>query len=219
MKLRWLFSQRTHVIHFIGPKTQVLGHFGPFRYYTIVDAKLAQIVQLTHKFTKWCCNGFFRIECNWLTPLDPKLIFWGILNRFFTARKSMHNSPNWCHYCTSSLKEVALKFFATNAPDPLHWTQNSCFGVFRTVSLLHERRCKTGRTGVINAQVRLTKSRLNFSQRTRPIHSIRPKTHVLGHFGTFRYGTKVDAKLAELAPLKLKFAKWSCVGFSRNERI
>jgi hypothetical protein len=25
-----------------------------------------------------------------------------------------------------------------NAPDPLHWTQNSYFGAFRTVSLLHE---------------------------------------------------------------------------------
>jgi hypothetical protein len=23
-----------------------------------------------------------------------------------------------------------------NAPDPLHWTQNSCFGAFQTVSLL-----------------------------------------------------------------------------------
>ena len=24
-------------------------------------------------------------------------------------------------------------FFATKAPDPLHWTLNSCFGVFRTI--------------------------------------------------------------------------------------
>jgi hypothetical protein len=44
-----------------------------------------------------------------------------------------------------------------NALDPLHWTQNSCFGAFRTVSFLHESRCKTGRTGAINAQVRKTK--------------------------------------------------------------
>ena len=29
--------------------------------------------------------------------------------------------------------EVALDFFATNTPDPPHWTLNSCFGVFHTV--------------------------------------------------------------------------------------
>jgi hypothetical protein len=50
--------------------------------------------------------------------------------------------------------KVALEFFATNAPDLLHWTQNS----------------------------------------------------FLGRFGPFHYCTKVDAKLAELAPLTPKFA-------------
>src|SRR6185437_1611086 len=29
--------------------------------------------------------------------------------------------------------EVALEFFATKAPDPPHWTLNSCFGAFRTI--------------------------------------------------------------------------------------
>jgi hypothetical protein len=46
------FSQRTHVIHSIGPKTHVLGRFGPFRYRTKVDEKLAELVPLTHKFAK-----------------------------------------------------------------------------------------------------------------------------------------------------------------------
>jgi hypothetical protein len=82
--------------------------------------------------------------------------------------------------------------------------------VFRTVSLLHESRCKTGRTGAINAKVRKTKSRRNFSQRTHPIYSIGHKTHVLGRFGPFRYCTKADAKLAELVALTQKFAKQSC---------
>jgi hypothetical protein len=79
---------------------------------------------------------------------------------------------------SSSLNKVASEFFATNAPDPLHWTQNSCFAAFRTVSLLHDSR---------------RKSCLN--------SAIGPKTHILGHFGPFRYCTKVDAKLAELVPL------------------
>jgi hypothetical protein len=70
---------------------------------------------------------------------------------------------------------------------------------------LHESRCKIGRTGAMNAQVRQTKMRRNFSQRAHLIHSIVPKTHVLGRFGPFRYCPKVDAKLAELAPLTQKF--------------
>jgi hypothetical protein len=90
--------------------------------------------------------------------------------------------------------------------------------MFRTVSLLHESRCKTSRTGAINGKVRKTKSRRNFSQRTYPIHSIGPKTHIFGHFGPFCYCTKVDAKLAELVPLSRKFAKQSRVGIFRNER-
>jgi hypothetical protein len=61
-------------------------------------------------------------------------MFCGVSDHFVTARKSMQNWPNWCHYRTSSLNKVASEFFATNAPDPLHLTQNS----FRTVSLLYE---------------------------------------------------------------------------------
>jgi hypothetical protein len=115
MKLLWHFSQRTHVIHSIGPKTHVLWCFGPFRYSTKVDEKLAELVPLTHKFAKWSCVGFF-------------------------------------------------------------------------------------------------------SQRRHPIHSIGRKTHVLGRVGAFLYCPKVDAKLAELAPVTPKFAKRTVVLIFRNER-
>jgi hypothetical protein len=108
-----------------------------------VDAKLAEIVPLTHKFAKQSRVGFFCKERTRSTPLDPKLMFWGVWDRFVTARKSMQNWPNWFRYRTSALNKVASEFFATNAPDPLHWTQNSCFGAFGTVLLLHESRCQT----------------------------------------------------------------------------
>jgi hypothetical protein len=101
-KLRRKISQRTHLIYSVAPKTHVLGRFGPFRYYTKVDAKLAELVLLTHKFPKRNCVGIFRNE---------------------------HT-------------------------DLIHCTQNSCFGAFRTVSLVHESRCKTSRIGAIYAQVR-----------------------------------------------------------------
>ena len=34
-----------------------------------------------------------------------------------------------------SCHEVASEFFATNAPDPPHWTLNSCFGSFCTICM------------------------------------------------------------------------------------
>jgi hypothetical protein len=144
----------------------------------------------------------------------------------------------------SSCNKVASEFFATNTPDPPHWTLNyrfasfstiwvhlgplccltklgakraelvqkfvprSCIGVFRdehtrstpldpklsfccisyylgafgTVWLPHETRCKTGRTSV---KVCATKLHRNFSQRTHPIHPIRPSTNVLVRFIPF----------------------------------
>jgi hypothetical protein len=203
-----IFSQRTHPVHSIEPKTLVLRHFRPFRYCTKADAKLAEHVPLTQKFAKQSCVRIFR----------NKRMFSGISDHFVTAQKSMRNWPNWCHYRARSLNKVASEFFATNAPDPLHLTQNSCFGTCRNISLLHKSRCKTGRTCAINAKVHKRKLRRNFSQRTHPIHSIGPKTHVLGRFAPFRYGMKVDAKLAELVPLSHTFAKQSRVGIFHNKR-
>jgi hypothetical protein len=55
-------------------------------------------------------------------------------------------------------------------------------------------------------------------ERTHPIYSIGPKTHVLERFRLFRYCTKVDAKLAELVPLTHKFAKEGRVRIFHNER-
>jgi hypothetical protein len=52
MKLLWHFSQRAHPIHSIGAKTHILGRFGPFCYCTKLDAKLAELAPLTHKFAK-----------------------------------------------------------------------------------------------------------------------------------------------------------------------
>jgi len=52
------------------------------------------------------------------------------LGQFVALQHSVQNGPN---LCKSSCHEVASEFFAMNAPDPPHWTLNSCFGVFRTI--------------------------------------------------------------------------------------
>ena len=59
--------------------------------------------------------------------------FWCIWDRLVDLRNSVQNGPNWCK---SLCQEVAAKFFTTNAPDPPHWTLNSCVGAFRTI-LVH----------------------------------------------------------------------------------
>jgi hypothetical protein len=102
MKLRWFFPNQLNRSTPLDPKLIFWGRLGTFRYCMKVDAKLAELAPLTHKFAKQTLVLIFRNERIQSTPLDPKLLFWGISDR----------------------------------------------------SLLHESRCKTGRTGAINAQLR-----------------------------------------------------------------
>jgi hypothetical protein len=62
-----------------------MGRFGQFRYCTEVDAKLAELLPLAHKFAKQSRVGIFRNERTRSTPFDPKLIFWGVAGRFLTT--------------------------------------------------------------------------------------------------------------------------------------
>jgi hypothetical protein len=75
----------------LAPLTHVLGRFGRFYYCTKVDVKLAELVPLTHKFAKYSRVGIFRNERTRSTPLDPKLMFWGVSDRFVTARRLIQN--------------------------------------------------------------------------------------------------------------------------------
>jgi hypothetical protein len=95
---------------------------------------------------------------------------------------------------------------------------NSYFGAFRTISLQHELWCKTSGTGAINTQVRAMKSCRNFSQKRHLIHPIWTQTHVLGHFGPFRYCQNFGTKRAELERSMHSFVQQSRVGIFRNER-
>jgi hypothetical protein len=106
-----IFRNELHPIHSIGLKSHVLGPFRPFRYSTKVNAKLAELVPLTHKFAKQSRVQIFPNERTRSTPLDPKVIFLGRFGPFVTARKSMQNWPNWCHYCTSSPKQSRVAIF------------------------------------------------------------------------------------------------------------
>jgi hypothetical protein len=72
---------------------------------------VAELAPLTHKFAKRSCVGTFRNERTRSTPLDPKLMFCGVSDRFVTAGKSKQNWTNWHHKCISSLNKVELEIF------------------------------------------------------------------------------------------------------------
>ena len=156
-----------------------LVHLGPFGCLMKLGAKRAELVQ---KFVPRSRVEIFGNEYTGSIPLDPKQMFWCVsyyLGAFGTV---------WLPYETrcktgrtsakSSCDEVALKFFATNAPDPPHWTLNSGFGAFHTIwvhlgpfGCIKKTRGKTSQT---SAKVRVTKSLRNFSQRMHPFHPIGP---------------------------------------------
>jgi hypothetical protein len=61
------------------------------------------------------------------------VLFGCIWYRLAALRKWVQNEPKWCK---SSWHEVVSEFFTTNAPNPPHWAQNSCFIAFHTI-LVH----------------------------------------------------------------------------------
>jgi hypothetical protein len=90
----------------LDPQTHVLGHFRTLRYRTNFDTKWAKLVQLVRKFVERSRFRTFRNERTRSNPLDPKLIFWDVLNRFITARTWVQNRLNWSTWCTSLCNEV-----------------------------------------------------------------------------------------------------------------
>ena len=61
------------------------------------------------------------------------VLFGCIWDRLVAVKNSVQNWPKWGK---SSCHEVVSEFFAMNAPNPPHWTQNSCFIAFHTI-LVH----------------------------------------------------------------------------------
>jgi hypothetical protein len=73
------------------------GRFGPPRYYMNVNAKLAELVPLSHKFTKKVTSEFLATNAPDLLHLTQNSCFRGVSDRIVFARKSLQNWPNWCN--------------------------------------------------------------------------------------------------------------------------
>ena len=118
---------------------------------------------------------------------------WSIWDGLVALRNSVQNGPN---QCKTSCHEVASEFFAMNAPDPPHWTLNSCFGEFCTIWVHLGRfgclkKLDAKRSELVQNFVPRTRIRIFCNERTRstPFY---PKlifwciSYRLGAFGTVR---------------------------------
>src|SRR6185437_8508002 len=103
-------------------------------------------------------------------------------------------------------------------PKLMFWCISYYLDAFGTVWLSYETRCKTGRT---SAKVGNTKSRLNFSQRTHPIHPHWTLNSCFGAFCAIRVYLEPFVCLTKLGAiytgLEQKFVPQSCIEIFRNE--
>ena len=143
-----------------------------------------------------------------------------IWDHYVALRNTGQNVPN---LCKSSCDEVASEFFTTNAPDPPHWTPNSCFGVFHTIWVhLGLLGCLTKlgakRAELVQKFVPRSRIRIFRNERIAPLD---PKLtflcilYYLGAFGTVWLPSEIRCKTAELPQ---KFVPQSRIGIFCNKR-
>ena len=125
--------------------------------------------------------------------------------------------------CKSSCDEVASEFFTTNAPDPPHWTLNSCFGAFHTIwvylepfgclTKLGAKRAELVQKFVPRNHVGVFRDEHTRSTPLEHKHSFCCISYHLGPFGTVSlpYETRCNVELVE------KFVPRSRIGIFRNE--
>ena len=77
----------------------------------------------------WTRNSNFRAFCNVWVHLVP----YRYRTKLGAKRAELEQ------LCEDSCHEVALEFFIMNAPDPRHWTLNSCFTAFLPSACIWDR--------------------------------------------------------------------------------
>ena len=152
-------------------------HSGLFGCLTKLGAKRAELAQ---KFVPQSRVGIIRNECTRSSPLDPKLMFWlmsyylGAFGTVWLLTKLGAKRAELVQKLVPRCHDGIFRNERTRStpldPKLTFWCIRFYLGAFGTVWLPYEARRKTGRT---SANVRATKSRRNFSQRTHPNHAIR----------------------------------------------
>ena len=188
-------------------------------------AKHTELVQFIQKFVPRSHDGIFHNKCTQSTPLDPKLMFRSVLLYLGSFRNCMKLGAKH-----TELVQLIHKFmprshvviFRNKAPDPPHWTLNSCFGVFHSVWVhLGSFRSRMKLGAKYGELVQLM---LKFAPRSDVGIFCNEHTQstpldlcsILVHLGLFRNSMKLGAKRGELEQLMQKFVPRSDVGIFCN---
>ena len=97
---------------------------GPFGCLPTLSAKRAELVR---KLVPRTHVGIFPNELTRSTPLDPKLTFWCVLyylGAFRTVWLLTKLGAKRAEVVQKFVPRSRVELFATNAPDPPHWTLN-----------------------------------------------------------------------------------------------
>jgi hypothetical protein len=153
-------------------------HSGPFGCLTKLGAKRTELVQT---FMTRSRVGIFHNERTQSTPMDPKLMFWGVsyyLCAFGIVCCLTKLNAKRAELVQKLVSRSRVGIFRNEHirstpcdPKLTFWCVLLYLGAFGTVWLPYETRCRTVRS---SAKVHATKSRCNFSQRTHHIHPIGP---------------------------------------------
>src|SRR6185312_11217114 len=113
----------------------------------------------------------------------------------------------------------------TNAPDPPHWTQISCFGAFHTIwvhlgpfgclTKLGAKRAELVQTFVPRSRVGIFRNERTRSTPLDPKLTFGAFHTIWVHSGSFGCLTKLGAQWTEVVQ---KYVPRSCIGIFRNER-
>ena len=147
------------------------------------STKWGELVQLMQNFVPRSCVESFCNERTQSNPLDPKLIFWCVriilvhLGQFGWLTKL---SAKWAKLVQKFVPRSRVRILLENAPDPPHWTLNSCFGALYSVWVHLESfgnyklGAKLGELAHLMQKFVPRSHIVIFSQRTHSIHSIGP---------------------------------------------
>src|SRR6185312_15784006 len=127
-----------------GAFLSVWGHLEPFCYCMKHGAKRTKLVQLMQNL----CHDF-TLEFFATNAPDPHhrtlnscfgafLSVWVHLEPFRYCMKLRAKRAKLVQLMQKFVPRCLVRIFATNAPDPHHWTLNSCFGAFLSVRVHFE---------------------------------------------------------------------------------
>jgi len=187
-KLRLVFLQRTCPIHFFRPKTKFLGGFARFRCREVQVVRSGFGVHKMQHYVLPKLRLVFSLRSCPIHFFRPKTKFLGGFARFSCLEVPVVRTGFGVHTMHRfMLPKLRLVFSQRTCPIHFFRPKTMFLGGFARF------RCREVQVVISGFGVHkmhhfvLPKLRLVFSQRTCPIHFLRPKTKFLGGFARFRY--------------------------------